>query len=301
MTLDRTEMRQHNRNLAWGLDLSQPDVTSQHEIDEFRRISAGQLGVQQDGLDYWLDARPDVLKRYRSWATLLRIPEADEAPNKWSPTGIAIMYVYAITGFEDGLRYSFAGMQKTLTRQQIEEHMALVFRYAGPRGMATLGKVASGLEWREPEEPAAFPKGWSVDPDAFRSGADFSRPEASADDVRKIQEWYELNLGEVPGHVSLLAKHRPELLKAYRNRYENTLRVLPKQTEPWALLQISIERGYAGGIREGLLLARTWGVTRAQILEAISWGTFYGGHESLTLVDDVARDLLDSWPEPSLG
>jgi len=29
------------------------------------RKSAAQLGIQQDGLDFWLDTSPDVLKRYR--------------------------------------------------------------------------------------------------------------------------------------------------------------------------------------------------------------------------------------------
>lgn len=84
--------------------------------------------------------------------------------------------------------------------------------------------------------------------------------------------------------------------RSYEGRYENTLRQLPKQTEPFALPQISITRGFAGGIREGLVLGRGFGVTRTQILEAINWGTFYGGHESLNLVDEVAGDVLDSWP-----
>ena len=52
----------------------------------------------------------------------------------------------------------------------------------------------------------------------------------------------------------------------------------------------------AGGIRGGLLLGRGFGGTKTQILEAINSGTFYGGHESLDLVDEVAGDVLDSWP-----
>ena len=37
-------------------------------------------------------------------------------------------------------------------------------------------------------------------------------------------------------------------------------------------------------------------VTKTQILEAIDWGTFYGGHEGLNLLDEVAGDVLDAWP-----
>jgi hypothetical protein len=296
MTLSTPDYREHTRSLAWGLNLDEPDVTSAEEIEEFRRVSAAQLGMQQDGLDFWLDTSPDVLKRYRLWAHKLRVMEDDESPNKWSPSGIAIMYTYAMTGFEDGIRYSLHGMNRTMTKAQILEQMALVFRYSGPRGMFTLARAAREHAWREPTDPVRWPKGWGPDPEAFKSGADFRSPGVSQQDVDQIVAWYERWLTEVPRHISFLARHRPELLKAYRNRYENTLRVLPKQTEPWALLQISIQRGFAGGIREGMLLARGFGVSRAQILEAISWGTFYGGHESLNLVDEVAGDVLDSWP-----
>jgi hypothetical protein len=276
--------------------LADPEVTTQEEIDEFRRISAAQLGMQQDGLDFWLDEAPEVLKRYRIWANELRIREPDEAPNKWSPTGVVIQYVYSMTGFEDGVRYGLHGANRTLTKPQILEELALVFRYAGPRGMATLGRAARAHEFRDPDEPAKWPTGWAPDPDAFRSGANFGSTDATADDTRKILEWYERWLGEVPRHVRFLARHRPELLKAYRARYENTLRLLPKQTEPWALLQISMLRGYSGGIREAMLLARGFGITRTQILEALSWGTFYGGDESLNVVDEVAGDIVETWP-----
>lgn len=286
----------HTRNLAWGLNLDEPDVTTPEEIATFRKVSAEQLGTQQDGLDYWLDTRPDVLKRYRSWASKLKVVDTDEAPNKWNASGVAILYLYAMTGFEDGVKYGLFARNRTLTKAQIVEEMALVFRHAGPRGIYTLARACQDYPFVDPVLPAKWPAGWAPDPDAFKSGADFKNPDATPADIRNIIDWYDRVLGEVPRHVRLLARHRPELLKAYRNRYENTLRELPKQTEPWSLLQISIERGFGSGIREGMLLARAWGVTKPQILEAISWGTFYGGSESLSLVDEVAGDVLDAWP-----
>lgn len=54
---------EHTRNLAWGLNLAEPDVTTEAEIDEFRRISTAQFGLQREGFDFWLDTRPEVLKR----------------------------------------------------------------------------------------------------------------------------------------------------------------------------------------------------------------------------------------------
>ena len=289
--------KEHTRGLEWGLNLDRPEVTTQDEIDEFRRVSAVQLGVQQDGLDFWLDNDPEALKRYRLWAHHLRVREDDEASNKFSPSGITIIYLYAMTEFVDGLRYCFHGASRTLTKPHILEQIALAVRWGGPRALATIGRAAAAHGFPEPIEPAVWPRGWGPDPDAFKSGADFTTRDASDDDVRKILDWYERVTGEVPRHVSLLARTRPDLLKAYRQRFENTIRLLPKQTEPWASLQLCMLRGFGAGIREALLLGRAWGITRPQMFEAISWGTFYGCQESLSLVDEVAGDLVDSWPE----
>ncbi len=273
--MQKPDDRVHNRALAWGLDLSRPEVTTPEEIAEFRRISAQQLGTQQDGLDYWLDEGPEVLKRYRAWADKLRIRQADEAPNKWSPNGVAIMYLYALTGFEQGLRYGIEGANRGMTKAQAHEQFALVFRYGGPRAMAALAKAARGYEWHEPTQPLKWPTGWAPDPDAFKSGVDFSTIEATPEDTRKIVAWYERLLGEVPRHIRFLAKHRPE---------------------PYALIQVSMTRRAADGLREGILLARAFGMTKDQVMEAIDWGTFYGGMDAMGQVEEVAGEVLDSWP-----
>src|ERR1700730_16156974 len=152
--------RVHNRGLAWGLDLSRPEVTTPEEIAEFRRISGNQLGMQQDGLDYWLDEQTATLKRYRAWAAQLRIRQADESPSKWSANGVGIMYLYAMTGFEEGLRYGIQGANRRMSKEQCLEQFALVFRYGGPRAMAALAKAARTHQWHEPSEPLTWPSGW---------------------------------------------------------------------------------------------------------------------------------------------
>lgn len=289
----------HDRRLAWGLNLDEPEVTTQEEIDEFRRVSNSQLGLQQAGLEFWLDNDPEVLKRYRSWADLLNVREGDEAPNKWKPSGIVVLYVYAMANFEDGIRYALYGLNaQGLTREEALEVFSLVFRYAGPIGMSAIATVAKTYEPPAPTRSVKWPDGWAPDPDAFKSGVDFRAAPAETD-TAKILTWYERWLGEVPPHIDLLARHRPDLLRVFRSRYENTLRLLPKQVEPFALIQISMLHAYRHGIREGMLLARGFGVTKGQALEALSWGTFYGGAASLGLVQEVAGDVLDSWPEPA--
>lgn len=288
----------HARRLEWGLDLSHPEVTTQAEIDEFRRVSSKQLGIQQAGLDFWLDENPEVLKRYRRWADTLRINTPDKQPNSYSGSGITIFINYANHGFRDGLKYSMLGMNRFLTRVELLEVFALAFRYVGPRGMALIGEVARQQTFTEPALPAAWPPGWGPDPDAFKSGVDFSTLTLTDEERQKIEAWYLRYLGEVPGHVQLLARHRPEMLKTYRGRFENTLRLLPKQLEPSVLIQTSVERAFPDGIREGVLMGRGFGMSKADVLEALSWGTFYGTVPALDAAHAVVADVLDAWEEP---
>ena len=288
----------HARRLEWGLDLSHPEVTTQEEIDEFRRVSGKQLGGQQAGLDFWLDENPEVLKRYRRWADTLRIHTPDRKPNSYSGSGITIFINYADHGFRDGLKYSMLGMNRFLTKAEMLEIFALAFRYVGPRGMALIAEVARQHTFTDPALPAEWPAGWAPDPDAFKSGVDFSTLSLSDDDRAKIEAWYQRYLGEVPGHIRLLAQHRPEMLKTYRGRFENTLRVLPKQVEPSVLIQVSVERGLRDGIREGVLMGRGFGMSKADVLEALSWGTFYGTVPALDAAHAAVADVLEAWEEP---
>jgi hypothetical protein len=110
-----------------------------------------------------------------------------------------------------------------------------------------------------------------------------------------MKQWYLRVEGEVPDYVAFFAANGGRLLKAYRHRFETALRILPKQIMPYVMLHIDIMRGNRDGIREGVLLARGFGMTKPQTLEAIAWGMFYGGVESGSIVDEVASDILDQW------
>jgi hypothetical protein len=189
------------------------------------------------------------------------------------------------------------GLNRTLSKAELLELFALAFRYVGPRGMAVIAEAVRDHPWQEPERPVRWPVGWAPDPEAFKSGIDFSTPDLSDAERRLVEDWYMRYLGEIPDHISFLARNRPALLKAYRNRFENTLRLLPKQVEPYVLIQNSVERTFPRGLREGILLARGFGMSKIDVLEALSWGTFYGSSPALDLVDQDLTEIIDAWPE----
>jgi hypothetical protein len=143
-----------------------------------------------------------------------------------------------------------------------------------------------------------FPPNWSFDPGAFDSGMDYSVREATPEDLRRLTDWYERVLGEVPKNARFLAEHRPDLLKAYRNRYEHAIREsLPAQMLPFLMLHSNAVRGFKDGIRENALLAKALGLTRPQVLNAICLAELHGGAEVFDVVTEAAGDVLAQLPD----
>ncbi|HXO24523.1 MAG TPA: hypothetical protein VN870_08080, partial [Streptosporangiaceae bacterium] len=167
-------------------------------------------------------------------------------------------------------------------------------------------RALDGYTWLTPEKPAEFPDGWAPDPDAFTTGLDFTSPHMSRDELRSVQAWYETTLGEIPPHVKFLAANRPDLLKAYRQRFENCARELPKQIVPTTLLHYNVIRGSASGIRDNVLLARAFGVSKELVLNTIGSASLTG-IEAFDLVHDSAADIFANWtparpsPDPHRG
>src|SRR4029077_10480661 len=125
------------------------------------------------------------------------------------------------------------------------------------------------------------------DPEAFSTGIDFSDPVLTAEEYEKIKAWYMQYLGELPRYVEFLWKYRPAMLKAYRNRIENMIKVSPKQMFPLTLLHWHILNGHGPGVRENVLLARGFGVFRDDMMNTIGNALVYAGPEGATLVDEV--------------
>jgi len=153
-------------------------------------------------------------------------------------------------------------------------------------------------DYTEVPDVERFPPNWSFDPGVFDSGMDYTAKEASEQDLRSLTDWYERVLGEVPRHARFLAEHRPDLLKAYRNRYEHAIKEsLPAQMLPFLMLTYNAVRGFRDGIRENALLGKALGMTRPQLLNAICLAELHGGAEVFDIVTEAAGDVLAQLPD----
>jgi hypothetical protein len=279
-----------------GLDLTSVERTSADEQRSFQDYYRKVFGRSHRGLDFWLDKRPDILKRYRLFAELQSRPGGLQTD--WRFHAFSFYTQYAMTGYAIGIRdLTFMNQVQGLTREQILEGLGIVFLHGGPRGMETIAEALADFHWIAPGKPAEFPDGWDVDPDAFKSGLDFSTWTMSGDEVRNLEGWYERWLGEVPRYVRFLVKNRPEMLKTHRYRYENLIRVLPKQVMPMTLLSYNVMRGFEPGIRENVLLARGFGVAREDVIGEINQTLINAGMEGLDTADRAVGDILERWPE----
>ena len=286
-----------------GLDLLNPDETTEEEKADFRADYLREDGRVHRGFDFLLanEPGPAILKRYQLAVRMqgfregLGHPGGFRHPRTIVPLTIAYIGYYATLGFDEGIRYSVRPLQNAgFSRHQVIEAVAIPFLRVGPRGIEAIAAALEGFEWKEVEQGIEWDGGWGVDPEAFSSGIDFSTTEVLPAELEKIQQWYLRNLGELPPYVRYLARHHPPLLKAYRNRFEHLVVTLPKQLVPTSLLLLNLLLGERESVREYLLLCRAFGVSRRDMWTVLH-GSFTYGLEKATMAYEVAADVLDSW------
>jgi hypothetical protein len=277
-----------------GMNLLEPDVTTDEEIAQFRKFYSYAKKEQNKSYEFWLEFRPDVLKRHK-----LRTATRTVGPAY--PIGaLAALHQYVISAFDDGIGYEIE-LARTMgaARGDIIDVISVAFIHSGHPGMYLVSGRADTLRgYEELPDVERFPPNWSFDPHAFDSGMDYSVMEATPEDLRNLTGWYERVLGEVPKGVRFLAEHRPALLKAYRNRYEHAIsQSLPAQMLPYLMLHYNAIRGFADGIRENVLLGKALGLTRSELLNAICLAELHAGAEVFDVVDAAAGDVLRQMPD----
>ena len=275
-----------------GLDVTNPDVTTQEEIEAYRAEYLGTNKGLLDSFEFWLEFRPDVLKRHKARTRHFRTAKEPDRPLVQI---LAAIHAYTIRAFPEGVAYEIRLAQSLdARRSDILDTLSVAWIHSGHRGMYAAAAYSDYLRtYEDPESTPRFPDGWDFDPRAFDSGMDFATRDATAEDMAALQDWYRRTLGEVPPYVRFLATHRPGLLKAYRDRYEHAIRdSLPKQMLPYLMLNHNVVRGFRDGIRENVLLGRALGMTREQLLDAICFAVLDAGVNALDVVEDAAGDVL---------
>ncbi len=277
-----------------GLELLNAESITPEEIEQFRAFYSDTKHSQNRSYEFWFQYRPEVVKRHKArtihWNTGRK--------SLCSPLGP--LHYYVIRAFPDGIEYEMI-LAQTLgaKKSDLLDLLSVAFIHSGHPGMyAVADTVSEFLSSYEEQEGLGFPDGWEFDPHAFDSGMDYTSLTASQEDLDALFGWYERMIGYVPKHVQMLAEFRPDLLKAYRNRYEHAIKEsMPKQMMPFLHINYNVIRGFSDGIRENVLLGRTLGLTKSQILDAIFSAVLQSGANALDVAYDSVGDLLRAYDE----
>jgi hypothetical protein len=132
----------------------------------------------------------------------------------------------------------------------------------------------------------------------MRSSRDWTCPLANSDqDRRALTGWYEHNIGYVPDSIAAGLEMDPTFMKMNRMKWESAIVTLPKQVAPQVMIRINMVTGNVEGLRESVLLARNWGISRQHVVNGIFAATMYfTAFEGLHTASRAARDVLRTWP-----
>ncbi len=289
---DWSETKQSWSSLDRGLDLSRPDVTTLQEWQAWQDHDRRYRGYPLPTYELMASlGRTDVVKRWFS-----QIPTFYDPDGAFNTTA-GWVHLYCLIGFTEGVIYEIDNCESQgHSLEEVKEMIAIAFLHGvTARGMFDMGEpIKKRLEQYKPATEIEYPEGWGPDPEFLQAGLDFSTTEMLPGELDKIKDWYMRVCGEVPEHVGFLGSMRPNLLKAVRNRFENTCRVLPKQLMPWMQLQYESFRGHEAGIRETALLCKGFGVGKQSAMNAVAWAMISGGQESMSTVARAAGDVFDS-------
>lgn len=281
-----------------GLDLLDADVTTEEDIRGLHEYNARTKGYTPESHELFLEHRPDVFKRH-----MLRVLMADTEDTRdyQARNLLSALHYYSIVGYGEGIIYEIRQARGVgATKGHVLDTLSIAYMHGHAHGMNVVAEVAREYlaDWietdEEKESKKAFPPEWSFDPDAFSSGLDFSKPEFTSAERVLLEDWYMRTIGEIPKYVTFLADNRPNLLKAHRNRYENSIRNgLPKEMMPYLLLYFNVIRGFGDGIREQVLLARSFGMKKQYIVGAMCRAmTSYGGVDAISIAAGAAGDVI---------
>jgi hypothetical protein len=283
------------RLLDRGLDMSNLDGATAEEVAAFDQTYIARHGRVHGGLSFMLRERPDALKAFRLYVrTAYEFPEAEETRFGVGP---GFFLYYSHLGFLPGVLYLIRGCQAGgFSREDCQDLLGLACLVVGPGGFEAIADALAGYEWIDQESRVKAPDNWDPSIETLHTGLDFSDMRLLPGEAELVETWYDRWLGEVPPWVGFLVKYHPDVLKVQRLRFERALKLLPKQTLPLSMLHFRLMRGDVETIRENVLMARGFGVSKDQVVRTITGAIEYGGEESIAVAATRVADVIGAWP-----
>ncbi len=286
--------------ISEGLDLDTLEQMSRAELEHNLlhvwdwRGPLYEMGANSLMLDYM---PPQFSKAHRWGSDLFGRPDLENI----ALLGVGTLAAYLILEWETGILNQFQVLRRNgMNKQQIMEIVMFVQLYGGMRQLGHVYRAVGDMlpVFAEPANtPAKFPANWKVDPDAFKSGLDLSTRAFTEQDRRAITGWYERNIGYVPESIATGLEMDPGFMKMNRMKWENAIVTLPKQVAPQVMIRINMITGNVEGLRESVLLAKNWGISRQHVINGIfAAAMYFTAFEGLHHASQATRDILRDWP-----
>lgn len=287
-----------------------PSLSEGLDLDDLERMSAAELehnllhvwdwrgplyemGANSLMLDYM---PPQFAKAHRWGSDLFGRPD----PENIALLGVGTLAAYLTLEWETGILNQFQVLRRNgMTKQQIMEIVMFVQLYGGMRQLGHVYRAVGDMlpVFAEPENPPAkFPANWGVDPQAFKAGLDETTRAFTEQDRQAIEDWYRRTIGYLPESIATGLELDPEFVKMNRMKWENAIVTLPKQVAPQVMIRVNMIRGDAEGLRESILLARSWGISRQHVINGIfAAAMYFTAFEGLHAASQASRDILRDW------
>ena len=246
---------------------------------------------------FLIDFAPGAFKRYRALV-----------PNLTSevPRGIFFIHLYSVIGNAKGCLYEIIACRRNgFSKKEIVDTLTYSFLAGGPQGINTVAELAYPYlsSWEDDRDHGRipWPQGWTIDPDAFKSGIDPFAVGMSEEEVKALTAWHERMFGEAPRYLSMWARLKGGSYKANRARYEQATSspVLPKQMYPLMTMHLAAFAGQTEIVLDSLKLAKALGgVKRAHIVDIMDTAFLQGGESKMAgLLTDELADIIEKWEE----
>jgi hypothetical protein len=247
-----------------------------------------------------LDYRPDYAKVYteglRAFPNRLEQTGAEsEFAVEQCVESLGHLPMYILYGWEKGIYHQFRNFQIWgFTKAQIIELVMYAQLNAGIRGLQLVYQAVGRHlpDFRDGTGPLKLPASWKADPAAFKAGLDLSVRDLTAAERRSVTDWYERTIGEVPKSVRFALTYHPEFYKWHRARWEIIFQTLPKQVMPYIMLRQHMITGFRDELREAVLLAKAWGMSKEWVVHGFVVSAWYTGFGGLSAAHDAVDDLL---------